>query len=388
MTIVTNPTIVNYYQDICARWGYTPTDKMNTGYEPVASRLRQLSKDVWVNSNNAGREQIEDEVFNIYRSTGIIPINYYNLKGCYEQILNLSSKNKKIDNRILPVGNNEGLTFGRFWFENMQDAYTRNNKEVSLRARFNNDRKLKRAINLCYKHRNDGDNAVIPKNLRRAFDLVDGGSIQNFKPMNARAVWEYICPTLWGRVLDFSSGYGGRMMGAMTSKMRYHYTGLDPNTKTYEGLVALGELINECGYGSGYEMHKIPSEEFDPEPNSYDAAFSSPPYFNLETYCDEETQCMIRCSDLDAWFELYVEPTLQMVHRALSSDSLYAVNIADYKFSKENFKIVDRWKSLSEKCGFKFEHTVQMMLNVRPGQGNNRKINPLKFEGIYIFSKK
>ena len=31
--------------------------------------------------------------------------------------------------------------------------------------------------------------------LRRAFDLVSGGSIQNFKPMNARAVWEYICPT-------------------------------------------------------------------------------------------------------------------------------------------------------------------------------------------------
>jgi hypothetical protein len=361
---------------------------MSTGYESVMPRLRQLSKEAWVAADDAGKQQIEDEVFNIYRSVGIIPVHYYNLDGCQERIYELASKNKKIENRILQVGNNEGLTLGRFWFENMQDAYTRNNKDVSLRARFNNDTKLKRAINLCYKHRDEGADAVIPKNLRRAFDLVSGGSIQNFKPMNARAVWEYVCPTMFGRVLDFSSGYGGRMMGALTSNMRYHYTGIDPNTKTYEGLVALGELLGECNQGSGYEMHHLPSEEFDPEPGSYDAAFSSPPYFNLETYSDEDTQCMNRCTNIDAWFELYVEPTLKMLHKGLANDALYAVNIADYNFDKENFQIVDRWKDLSEKVGFKYEHTVKMMLNVRPGQGNNRQQNALKFEGIYIFSKK
>lgn len=388
MTNITNPVILNYYNDLCSRWNYTPTDKMSTGYESVTPRLKQLGKEVWVNADDAGKQQIEDEVFDIYRSAGIIPIHYYNLEGCQEQIMALASKSKRIDNKILPVGNNEGLTLGRFWFENMQDAFTRNNKEVSLRSRFNNDRKLKRAINLCYKHRNDGDEAVIPKNLRRAFDLVDGGSIQNFKPMNARAVWEYICPTLWGRVLDFSSGYGGRMMGAMTSRMRYHYTGIDPNTKTYNGLVALGELLNECGQGSGYEMNHLQSELFNPDPKSYDAAFSSPPYFNLETYCNEDTQCMNKCGDLDGWFELYVEPTLNMLHKGLADDGIYAVNIADYKFDKENYQIVERWKELSEKVGFKYDQTVKMLLNVRPGQGNNRQTNAIKYEGIYIFTKK
>ena len=388
MTITTNQTIINYYNDVCSRWNYTPTDKMSTGYEAVMPRLQQLSKEVWVAADDAGKQQIEDEVFNIYRSVNIIPIHYYNLEGCREQLIELSTKKKIIEDKILGVGNNEGLTFGRFWFENMQDAYTRNNKDVSLRARFNNDTKLKRAINLCYKHRDEGADAVIPKNLRRAFDLVSGGSIQNFKPMNARAVWEYLCPVMFGRVLDFSSGYGGRMLGAMTSNMRYHYTGIDPNTKTYNGLVALGELLNECNLGSGYEMNHMPSEDFDPEPGSYDAAFSSPPYFNLETYSDEDTQCMNRCSNLDAWFELYVEPTLKMIHKGLASDALYAVNIADYNFDKENFQIVERWKELSEKVGFRYEHTVKMMLNVRPGQGNNRQQNALKFEGIYVFSKK
>lgn len=388
MSITDNKIITDYYNYLSQCWNYTPTDEMSTGYESVMPRLLQLGKDVWEKANDDDKQAIEDEVFNIYRTINVVPINYYNLDGCRDELFKMSAAKKKINDKILSVGNNAGLTFGRFWFENMQDAYTRNNKEVSLRSRFNNNRKLKRAINLCYKHRDDGETAVVPKNIRRALDLVDGGSIQNFKPMNARAVWEYICPTMWGNVLDFSSGYGGRMLGAMTSNMRYHYTGIDPNTKTHQGLTALGELLNECNLGSGYDMHHLPSEQFDPEPGTFDAAFSSPPYFNLETYCDEETQCMNSCNDTNSWFEFYVEPTLKMIHTGLDKGAIYAVNIADYKVDKEKYQIVDEWKKLSEKVGFRFEHTVKMMLNVRPGQGNNRKENALKYEGIYIFSKK
>ena len=388
MTSITNPKILDYYNNICARWNYTSTGKMSTGYETDMPRLMALSKQAWAVADDAGKVAMEQEVFDIYRGRGILPINYYNLDGCVHLIDELALKSKTVTDRIINVGNNEGLTFGRFWFENMQEAYTRNDTEVSLRGRFNNDAKLKRAINLCYKHRDEGELSVVPKNLRRAFDLVSGGSIQNFKPMNARAVWEYICPVFRGRVLDFSSGYGGRMMGAMTSNFRYHYTGIDPNTRTYQGLVALGELLNECGQGNGYEMNHLPSEDFTPEPGTYDAAFSSPPYFNLETYSNEETQCMVRCSNVDAWFELYVEPTLKMLHTALDTDGIYAVNIADYKTGKEQFQIVERWKQLSKKCGFEFQHTVQMMLNVRPGNGNGKKDNGFKYEGIYIFQKK
>ena len=388
MPNITNPKIVNYHNYLCAQWNFTPTDKVNTGYESVEQRLRQLSKEAWTASDADGKAAIQEEVFNIYRSINVLPINYYSLDGCEEQILELSSKNKKVENNKLAVGNNEGLKIGRFWFENMQDAFTRKDKEVSLRGRFNNDNKLKRAINLCYVHRDESEHAVLPHNIRRALELVSGGSIQNFKPMNARAIWEEICPTMWGNVLDFSSGYGGRMMGAMTSNMRYHYTGIDPNTKTFAGLDALGELLTHCGQGSGYAMHNIPSEDFVPQPGFYDAAFSSPPYFNLETYSDEPTQCMNRCSNLDAWFDLYAEPTVKMLHTALAQDAIYAVNIADYKSGNEEFKIVDRWIDMSKKLGFTYYKTIDMTLNVRPGVGNNKLTNGYKSEGIYLFRKK
>jgi SAM-dependent methyltransferase len=380
--------MLNYYQQLCNEWGYTPTAPVCTGYESVEPALRALSKQRWVAANEAGRESIQQEVFDIYRSVNLVPINYYNLDGCREQVRELAHKYKSVENSKLGVGNNEGLAFGRFWFPNMQDARWNNNDTVSIRSRFMHDNKLKRAIKLAYQHRDEGADTALPKNIRRALELVNGGTIQNFKPMNARAVWEHICPVMFGDVLDFSSGYGGRMLGAMTSRFRYHYTGIDPNTRTYQGLQALGELLQEQDLGRGFDMNCVPSEDFEPEPGRYDAAFSSPPYFNLETYTNEPTQCMNRYNNLDRWFEGYVAPTLQMIHRALNSDGIYAVNIADYKNGKEQFEIVERWKNLSISMGFDHVETIEMMLNVRPGVGNNKLEKAYKSEGIYIFSKK
>jgi hypothetical protein len=388
MTSITDPNVIAYYNHLCKEWNFTPNEPVSTGYESVTKDLMACSKQAWDSADDAGRASIEQTVFDIYRSKNILPINYYSLDGCAQSIKDIAAKTSTVEDKTLGVGNTAGQSFCRFWFPNMQEAYTRKDKEVSLYGRFHNDKKLKRAINLCYKHRDEGDKSVLPQNLRRALDLVSGGSIQNFKPMNARAIYEYICPTMFGRVLDFSSGYGGRMLGCLTSNMRYNYTGIDPNTKTYNGLTALGTLITEVGCGSGFQMNHTVSEEFDADANSFDAAFSSPPYFNLETYTDEPTQCMNKCSNVDAWFELYVEPTLRMLHKVLDKDAIYAVNIADYKIDKEQFEIVERWIELSEKLNFKYDSTIKMMLNVRPGVGNNKKSNSYKYEGVYVFTKR
>lgn len=382
-----NVTIVDYYNRICSEWNFTPTDSVCTGYEDVMPDLMACSKEAWNAADDAGKLVIEQRVFDIYRTKNLLPILYYSLEGCKEELRNISQQHTEVKKSKIGVGNTTGQSFCRFWFPNMQEAYTLGAKEVSLRSRFNNDTKLKRAINLCYKYRNEGDKSVVPQNIRRALDLVNGGTIQNFKPMNAKAIWEYICPTWGGNVLDFSSGYGGRMLGAMTSNMRYSYTGIDPNTKTYEGLNALGLLLNEV-IGTDYNMNHTVSELFVPEVGAYDAAFSSPPYFNLEIYSDEPTQCMNSCTNLDAWFDFYAEPTIKMVHSALAKNSIYAVNIADYKVGKEQFKIVDRWIEMSKKIGFEHTETIQMMLNTRPGVGNGKMDKVQKFEGVYVFQRK
>jgi SAM-dependent methyltransferase len=266
----------------------------------------------------------------------------------------------------------------------MMTAEPKGRKNNSLKDRFLDDPKMRRAIKICFEMR-EGNKLVYPTALRRSLELVTGENIQNFKPLNAKAIVEHICPALWGRVYDYSCGYGGRLLGITSSNLRYDYVGVDPNTETVDNLRYLDELIQATG-GPASEIHQSVSEEFVPE--NIDCAFSSPPYFNLEKYSDEPTQCMNQFSTMDEWFEGYVAPTMQNVHTGLNTGGVFATNIADYKsYGNKEYFVVDRWIETAEKLGFKHTETIKMMLNTRPGVGNNKLEGREKFEGVYVFTK-
>lgn len=335
-----------------------------------------------------------EEVFNLYRSINIVPIVYYTELGLQRAIDDLShtatnsvqvvKKDKHVLEPHLALGNNQGQSINRFCFPNMMTAEPKGRGSNSLKDRFYDDRKLERAIRLCFDYR-DGSNLVSPTGLRRALELVTGENIQNFKPLHARAIVEYLCPVLWGNVYDYSAGYGGRLLGITTSNLRYNYTGVDPNTETINYL----HYLNDCIYdsvGNRGKLIKSVSESYQPE--NIDLAFSSPPYFNLEKYSDEPTQCMNQFSSLDEWFDGYVVPTMQNIYRGLVSDGVFATNIADYKIgSNKEFKVVDRWIETAEKLGFKHTQTIKMMLNTRPGVGNDKTAGREKYEGVYVFTR-
>ena len=352
-----------------------------TCYEPVEVQLAEYTKARYEQTP----EQVIEEVFNIYRSINIVPINYYTEQGLYDAIRDLQAGSyNEVDNGIIGLGNNRGQGINRFCFPNMMTAEPKGRGSNSLKDRFLDDTKLRRAIRICFEFRT-GDNLASPTALRRALELVTGENIQNFKPQNARAIVEYLCPVLWGSVYDYSAGYGGRLLGISGSSMSYNYTAVDPNTETIEYL----HYLNDCIYdtlGRRGTLHQTVSEVF--EPSDVDLAFSSPPYFNLEKYCDEPTQCMNRYTSMDEWFEGYVVPTMRNIHKGLNKDGVFATNIADYKsYGNKEFKVVDRWISTAESLGFKHKQTIKMMLNTRPGVGNNKVEGREKFEGVYVFTK-
>jgi len=352
-----------------------------TCYESVAEQLAGYTKARYQGSP----EQTLQEVFDIYRSINVVPIDYYTEQGLITDIKVLydSISNEVKDDRI-GLGNNQGQTINRFLFPNMMTAEPKGRGSNSLRDRFLDDRKLMRALKLCFEFR-DGQNLVSPTAVRRALELVTGENIQNFKPMHARTLVEFLCPTLWGNVYDYSAGYGGRLLGITTSKMNFNYTGIDPNTETVANLNYLNYLIGEAIGNKGMIIQNV-SEEYEPE--GIDLAFSSPPYFNLEKYCDEPTQCMNRYTTLDEWFEGYAAPTMQNIYKGLNGDGVFATNIADYKsYGNKEYKVVDRWRETAEKIGFKYQRTIRMILNTRPGVGNNKVEGREKFEGVYVFTK-
>ena len=352
-----------------------------TGYEPVYAQLEQFTKETYKKDPKGTIAS----VFDIYRSINLVPIIYFTKDGILNAIKEFKSTsyNSVRDNKI-SLGNNKGQPLSRFLFPNMMTAEPKGRGSNSLRDRFYDDNKLKRAIRLCFEMR-EGNNLVYPTAMRRALELVTGENIQNFKPQNARALVEELCPVMWGNIYDYSAGYGGRLLGIGSSNMKYNYIGIDPNSETIKYLNFFNECIDEAVGVKGTIIQNV-SEEF--VPNDIDLAFSSPPYFNLEKYSDEDTQCMVRYSTLDEWFSGYAEPTIENIYKSLNKDGIFATNIADYKtYGKKTYKVVDDWITISERIGFKHVGTIKMMLNTRPGVGNNKLAGREKYEGVYVFKK-
>lgn len=352
-----------------------------TGYESIEDQLSQFTKESYAKDPEGTVEQ----VFALYRSVNLVPIVYYTEAGLLSAIRDLANTAANpVDNGVIGLGNNQGQSINRFVFPNMMTAEPKGRGSNSLKDRFFDDRKLKRALKICFEHR-DGANLVSPTAVRRALELVTGENVQNFKSLNARAIAEELCPVMWGRVYDYSAGYGGRLLGITGSRMRYNYTGIDPNTETVNSLNYLNSLIDTAVGNVGTIIQSV-SEEYEPE--DVDLAFSSPPYFNLEKYSDEPTQCMVRYTTLDQWFEGYVVPTMKNIYKGLNSDGIFATNIADYKsYGNKEYQVVDRWIATAESLGFRHTGTIRMMLNTRPGVGNDKTAGREKWEGVYVFAK-
>ena len=366
-------------------WNILPqhiTSDEFTGYESVYDQLDAFDKAQY----DADPQGTIDQVFEIYRSIGLVPIVYYTHKGLVDAVRAFSKLNyNNVNNNKIGLGNNRGQTINRFLFPNMMTAEPKGRGSNSLRDRFLDERKLKRAIRICFEFRT-GERLLRPTQLRTALELVTGENVTNFKAQNAKAIAEHLCPVLWGNVYDYSCGYGGRLLGIGSSNFKYKYIGVEPNTETVNYLNYLNDIIDEATGVRGTIIQSV-SEQYQPE--DIDLAFSSPPYFNLEKYSNEETQCMVQFKTEDEWFEGYVAPTMENIKRSLNDDGIFATNIADYKSydRKEPYEVVQRWIQTAEKVGFKYDGVIKMMLNTRPGVGNDRKEGREKWEGVYVFRK-
>ena len=366
-------------------WNILPqhiTSDEFTGYESVYDQLDAFDKVQY----DADPQGIIEKVYTIYRSIDLVPIVYYTHKGLVDVVRAFSKLNyNNVDNNKIGLGNNRGQTINRFLFPNMMTAEPKGRGSNSLRDRFLDERKLKRAIRICFEFRT-GERLLRPTQLRTALELVTGENVTNFKAQNAKAIAEHLCPVLWGNVYDYSCGYGGRLLGIGSSNFKYKYIGVEPNTETVNYLNYLNDIIDEATGVRGTIIQSV-SEQYQPE--DIDLAFSSPPYFNLEKYSNEETQCMVQFKTEDEWFEGYVAPTMENIKRSLNDDGIFATNIADYKSydRKEPYEVVQRWIQTAEKVGFKYDGVIKMMLNTRPGVGNDRKEGREKWEGVYVFRK-
>lgn len=366
-------------------WNYTSENEKSNGYEDVLTILKGYNSSNYKELDEIEKQNWIEQVFEVYREKNIFPITYLNQKGCINEILKCIDKEVSFNNNTLDLKLNQGQTICKYLFTNLHDVECKNSTNNSMLKRFFDDHKLKRAIKLCF----DIKNGVMPSDVRSALELIGGNVATNFKPMVAKALYERYCPKN-GVIYDFACGFGGRMLGALSSKNNYKYFGCEPCSETYLHLNELGKYIEEASNRKNiYKVFKCGSEDINVKGEVADFAFSSPPYFSLEKYSEEETQCYNKFNDLESWFDGYVIPTIKNIHKLLKPNAYYAVNIADFNVGKTKVEFVDKWIELSKENGFEYIEKIDMKLSTRKGNGHkdNNGSDKIKKEGIFVFKK-
>lgn len=108
-------------------------------------------------------------------------------------------------------------------------------------------------------------------------------------------------------VLDPCAGWGGRMLGTVSSGKEY--IGFEPNIETYNNLLVLADFLNIKSkvtiINDGIE--NINSYDF----KNVDTILTSPPYFNLEIYSKSNSQCENKYDNYDNWKTLWLTDIIQ-----------------------------------------------------------------------------
>ena len=202
----------------------------------------------------------------------------------------------------------------------------------------------------------------------------------NFRPATAKALYE-----LYGKdnckVLDTSSGFGGRLLGFFTAKNTSEYVGIDPNTadSCNKFILYMGMYFtNKKAY-----VNKIGSEDFTIEnypkyENYFDISFTSPPYFDIERYSDDITQSHIKFNTYDLWVDGFYRNTIYNSCNALKLDGVFAVNIS----------WVDNIKEYTEEflndCGFYIIKEDKYLLRIHPRESSYGSDKMSKYEPIWV----
>jgi hypothetical protein len=216
-----------------------------------------------------------------------------------------------------------------------------------------------------------------------ALNMVNGTqACANFRPGFACYLYRKYCPPN-SVVLDTSTGYGGRLVGAIASCVVDLYIGIDPNTPTHEGNT---RMANELGFADKIELYNLPAEDMphDKVAGRCDFAFTSPPYFSKEHYSEDDTQSWVRYKTGDEWRSGFLRKMLELQYVALKPGSFAIVNIADVNIKNRKYPL-EAWTVEDGKAiGFEYVRTERFELTRRFGAG---MADEVASEPVIVFMK-
>lgn len=345
--------------------------KLDELVEPACELLREwgvMPLDKWFSWPGAAMEVLEclDTKIDAFEGRDSLATRSHQLD---EGTAKNGQSNETEDQRwILPMRPKDysrGQDLCDWMFPHLSTARSKGQK--SLQERFEDEATLKKVVSKAVKI-----GSLSPHRIR-AMLKVGAPYPTNFPPMVAQAVFERFTP-YGGTIWDPCGGWGGRMLGALTSQQSYTYIATDVDSDTVDCLRRLGTLIEAVtGRVKSFRVIQCGSEEYCELDGDVDCVFTSPPYFDAEDYGADrdgaQAQSHVQYNAVESWVEGYVVPTVDNIARALKPGCRAVINIADR--TRNTVDIVDAWVEASLDAGLVLEDAPVISLTKRRGKGKS-----------------
>lgn len=136
------------------------------------------------------------------------------------------------------------------------------------------------------------------------------------------------------KILDISSGWGDRLIGAISrDEFIEYYHGCDPNTCVYKNYSKIIKYFNVDPKKYMIQNTQFETMKLD---KTYDLIFTSPPYFDLEDYTQEGSQSIHTHKNLLDWLNNFLFFSLQKAWSVLDTDGYMVISIEDKINEKMN----------------------------------------------------
>lgn len=226
---------------------------------------------------------------------------------------------------------------------------------------------------------------INPQVLRNIISLRKYIAAQ-FRPSAAKAIYDYFKAET---VLDFSMGWGDRILGAHTSDYVKKYVGFDPNTNLINGYESQIKNYNSISHKKiDYELHHDCAENESIILNdTFDLIFTSPPYFDKEKYNQSESQSYIKYKSFDSWMKNFLCKTIELRSENLKSGGHLVINISDIYTRKKLYKICDGVNDYIASTGkFKYVGAIGLRMPKRPMSISNKTVG-IYAEPVWVWKK-
>ena len=212
-----------------------------------------------------------------------------------------------------------------------------------------------------------------------------------FRPSAAKAIYDYFQAET---VLDFSMGWGDRILGAHASKYVKRYLGIDPSWELFINYFNQINHYNLIGEAKRFSIRPACAEdpvvEFstDCKPTEVDLVFTSPPYYDKEKYDQSQNQSYIKHKKFEDWMNNFLFKSIELRIEHLKSGGHLVINISDIYTRKKRYHICDSMNDYIASTG-QFEYVGAMGLRM-PKRPMSKASNTVGVYGepIWIHRKK